>query len=303
LLVDRTHRTWAVATALLTALAVGTYLVCYRRTPGGLTGGDLVGLFYGIVAAALMVFAGALSLVRRVPRWTWVGARQGWLRGHIWLGLLAGPVALCHSGGRLGGPLELALMVVLGLTLLSGVAGLLLQQFLPRLLTLRVPHEAPYEQVPYLCARLRQEGDDLLALVGADQSLPEGARKVLGDFYRDTVRPFLAASYDRASPLAGALAAQLVFAELQRRPELAGASSAAFVKSEGKWAVPKPGPADGAEGMGPLGWLQAYCDERRGYAEQERLHLWLHGWLLVHVPLSVALLVLGIAHVVSALYY
>jgi len=37
--------------------------------------------------------------------------------------------------------------------------------------------------------------------------------------------------------------------------------------------------------------------------EQERIHRWLHIWLLLHIPLSVALLVLGVLHIVTALYY
>jgi len=36
--------------------------------------------------------------------------------------------------------------------------------------------------------------------------------------------------------------------------------------------------------------------ERRDLAVQRRLHLWLHGWLMVHVPLTAALLVLLAAH-------
>jgi hypothetical protein len=49
--------------------------------------------------------------------------------------------------------------------------------------------------------------------------------------------------------------------------------------------------------------MRSLCDERRLLARQEQLHGWLHGWLLVHIPLSVALLVLTVAHVVMALYY
>jgi len=191
-------------------------------------------------------------------------------------------------------------MIVVGLTLVSGVAGLLLQQFLPRLITLRVPHEAPSEQIPYLCARLRQEGDDLLEQVRDDNRLDENARLTLSKFYHDTVRPFLAATFDRASPLARALPAELLFADLLRRPDLAGASAALFLKSpQGDW---KPGAPHEEAALSPVAWLRAYCDERRGYAEQERLHLWLQGWLLLHVPLSLLLLVLGVVHVISALY-
>jgi len=34
---------------------------------------------------------------------------------------------------------------------------------------------------------------------------------------------------------------------------------------------------------------------------QERLHQWLHGWLLLHVPVSLALILLGAVHAVMAL--
>ena len=44
---------------------------------------------------------------------------------------------------------------------------------------------------------------------------------------------------------------------------------------------------------------------RRGshVLEQERIHFWLHAWLLLHVPLTIALLVLGVLHVATALYF
>jgi len=34
-----------------------------------------------------------------------------------------------------------------------------------------------------------------------------------------------------------------------------------------------------------------------------RLHRWLHGWLLLHIPLSLALILLGAVHAVMALRY
>jgi hypothetical protein len=37
--------------------------------------------------------------------------------------------------------------------------------------------------------------------------------------------------------------------------------------------------------------------------EQRRLHRLLHGWLLIHIPASYALLLLGVAHAVVALTY
>ena len=52
-----------------------------------------------------------------------------------------------------------------------------------------------------------------------------------------------------------------------------------------------------------VGELEATCDERRQLRDQKRLHHWLHGWLLLHIPLSLALLLLGTAHAVIALRY
>jgi hypothetical protein len=49
--------------------------------------------------------------------------------------------------------------------------------------------------------------------------------------------------------------------------------------------------------------LQSICDEARQLQKQQRLHHWLHLWLLVHIPISLALIVLGAVHAVMALKY
>ena len=278
MLIDSTHKTWFWTTLGLAAVAVGLYVWLDHRTPGGLTGGSLVGLWYGLVGAGLMAFAGALSLLRRVPSWWWIGSRQAWLRGHIWLGLLSGVLIGCHSHGRFGGPLEQILMAVVILTLVTGVAGLLLQNFLPRLLAARFPDEAPYEQIPRLCDVLRQKADRLVEAAKADARIDEGGKADLATFYRERVRPFLAPAYDRSSPLARPLQAEAAFDRVRLVPGMAA------LKAQ-------------------LDELESLCGERRQLGEQERIHRWLHAWLLAHVPLSLALLVLGLAHAVMSLYY
>lgn len=49
--------------------------------------------------------------------------------------------------------------------------------------------------------------------------------------------------------------------------------------------------------------LEDICEEARQLSRQERIHRWLHGWLLVHIPLSLALILLGAVHAVMALRY
>jgi hypothetical protein len=49
--------------------------------------------------------------------------------------------------------------------------------------------------------------------------------------------------------------------------------------------------------------LEEICEERRQLAVQVRLHHWLHGWLLVHLPAAAALVALTAVHAITALYY
>ena len=49
--------------------------------------------------------------------------------------------------------------------------------------------------------------------------------------------------------------------------------------------------------------LESICEEKRELDQQTRYHRILHGWLLVHIPLSYALLLLGVIHAVIALRY
>jgi hypothetical protein len=49
--------------------------------------------------------------------------------------------------------------------------------------------------------------------------------------------------------------------------------------------------------------LDELCERRRQLNVQKSLHFWLHNWLWLHLPLSVALLVLLAAHIFFALRF
>jgi hypothetical protein len=283
------HKYWILFSGAAAALAVGSWCWLKQRTPEGLTGGSIPGLWYALLGSLLLIFAGLLSAVRKFPRWR-LPSRKWWLKGHIWLGLLSGVLILCHSSFRFGGPLEQVLCAVFGLTLATGILGLVLQQFLPHQLATRVPSEAPYEQIPHICEVMRRRADALVqkvALPAGEASPGAGTmhvsrslnttRQVL-EFFERQVRPFLGERYDRSSPLAHPLKAGATFAKLA---ELSGAGDLGDLVEQ----------------------LRVLCEERRLLAEQQRLHHWLHGWLAVHIPLSVVLLFLVVAHAVVALWY
>jgi len=289
---------------VLGAVATAFYVPYARQAPQGPRGSTGVGLGFGIAAAALMAFEWLLNARKRVPTWN-VGKAETWLKGHIWLGLLAVPLALFHSGFHLGGSLAAALMIVFVVVTLSGVFGLVLQQFLPRLMSVAAPGETIYEQIPHVIETLRLDAYETVAAVcgpiaeaeaergqsEAIQSDPRRARQVLGRqpaaapaegsaplrrFYLETVRPFLMGDGRHGSLADARQAERLVQGLLRLLP---------------------PVLHDAA------GDLVAIAAERRDYAVQARLHRWLHGWLLLHVPLAAALLVLLVAHAVLALRY
>jgi hypothetical protein len=108
-------------------------------------------------------------------------------------------------------------------------------------------------------------------LLAAEESAP------VKRFYLQELRPYLDEPRKRGQRLGDAERAKLAFAGL-------------------KTLLPQAGhPA--------LQDLEDICDEARQLTRQERLHRWLHAWLLVHIPISLALMVLGAVHAVVALKY
>ena len=296
--IDQSQTPWLVATCAAAVVAIVGYAVAAAGRPDWPDGGSTVGLWYGLAGAALMGAAGLLVVVRRLPL-TWrVGSRPSWLRAHVWLGSLSAVVLLCHTGFRWGGPLERLLWLTAGGVLVTGVAGLVVQHLLPRVLAARVPREAPPGYHDQACRALLRRGDAVMdetcgAFDPRDPADPgrrsgEDARRQVRAFYEAEVRPFLAvragvSGYVKtllpdSAPLADALRAEGLFARLH-----------------GVSALSKFRPL--------LGQLASLCDERRLLAEQQRLSFWMHSWLLIHVPLSAGLLVLSAAHVIASLYY
>jgi hypothetical protein len=225
------------------------------------------------------VFAWLLSALRFVPSWWFIGSRAFWLKGHIWLGLLSFILILCHSGFRFGGFFERLLYLIFFLVVVTGIAGVVLQQFLPRWLTIEVPCEVPYEQIPWVCAALRDKAD-LEMDSKCVAAVPATCERVK-NWYADLVRPYLA--WPSASHLLDdASKTTQVFAQMRALPGVDPAVS----------KMPEL-----------LTRLEEYCNERRRLGRQESLQRLLHGWLYLHVPLSAALMVMMLTHALMALYY
>ena len=295
MILDSSHKPWIIATGSLAVLATLGYVFYATQEPGGPTGGSLPGMLFGIAGTVLMLFAGLLSGRKQVPTWR-LGRAQTWLRGHIWLGLLSFPLMLFHSGFHWGGLLEQVLWIVFALIIASGVFGLALQQFVPRFMAKLVPMETIYEQIPHVCSVIQTNADEMITAVcgplGIEPPQEAGEEKAkkkakaieplegsgpLKEFYLREVRPFFDGRFDQRTALASPTRSAGVFEQMR---------------------IMLPPPLHET-----LDQLAAFCEERRQLAVQMRLHHWLHGWLFVHIPLSMALLVLVVAHVFMALWY
>ena len=306
MLLDPSHRRWIVAFVVIVAVATLAYVPYARTSLHGPRGGSWPGLAYGVAGLGLMIYAGALGVRRRVPTWR-VGRATTWMKGHIWLGLTAYPLIFFHSGFQLGGTLTLVLLVLLTIVVVSGVYGVILQQFLPSEMLARIPLETVYEQIDSVVAQLRAEADALVAAAAGTPVQAEPRARARGSGRRAN-EAFVLPSPRPRSALVTAVPEGAAVQEIYRveirpylaptrpDPRLATPAVAAALFRHLRTAMP-PALHDTVQE------LEAICDERRQLAHQKRLHHWLHGWLLVHVPLSLTLLLLSLAHAVISLRY
>ena len=162
MLIDRSHKPWIFGSALAVAVAASAYWTVAKHSVHGPTGGNVLGLIFGIVGSLLMIFAALLAVRKRLPTWR-VGSAQFWMRGHLWLGTLGFVLILFHAGFKWGGLLENLLWISFVLVVVTGFAGVALQQVIPRLLTTRVPLETMVAQIPFLSKTMLFRADQLIA--------------------------------------------------------------------------------------------------------------------------------------------
>jgi hypothetical protein len=295
--IDRTHRPWAVATVALAIISTAVYILYAVETPGGPRGGSALGLTFGIVGYGMMLYAGLLGARKRVPTWR-LGRGQTWMRGHLWLGLLSLLLILYHAGFAFRGPLTLVMMILFFIVIGSGLLGAAVQHYIPTYMTSRVPLETIYEEIPHVRAQLREEADQLaVAICGPLDQAPQpetaeepeaAAQTTLVEIEHDDRLQFREVYLRKVRPYL-------------EDPETAGAELADPARSTETFVALRRLLAPPVHGV--LDDLENICVEEQQLSRQIRIYRWLHGWLLVHVPLSIALLVLGAVHAVMALRY
>jgi hypothetical protein len=307
------HRHWCLFVVAATAAAFLWAAAVMRQTSTWPGGSSIAGFTFGLIGGGIIVFEVLLWFRKQVRAWR-IGRAQAWLRAHIWLGLLSLPLLVLHSGFHLGGSLSTVLMVLLVIVVLSGIWGLAMQQWLPKYMLDQVSAETIYSQIDQLSMQLLHEARRLVDVVcgtmdvagieGAGEEAGEhlvvGAVRTAGRVRGKVLETRTAPeAISGCEPLRGFFATQVApFLEHGNKSRsilrLPGRASLAFQDLAGH--LPKPAHET-------LATLEDFCNQKRQWEQQRRLHFWLHNWLWLHFSLSLALVVLMFVHAWAAVKF
>jgi hypothetical protein len=258
-------RTWTSLAALV-LFSVATIVVYRTYAP------SVFRLSYisGWVLFGLMLFLAAYNGRKRLP-FLPLSTSERWLQGHVYLGYLAIVVFGAHIHLRIPtGWFESSLAwLYVGVTV-SGAVGLIFSRVLPKRLT-TFGGEVVLERVPVLRRKLRERAEAL-----ALGSTAEGKAPIVLEFYRRKLSFFFE----------GPRNFWFHVAEVRRPLE-----TLLREIDEGKRYLDKK---DGEimDSMGALVRKKDALDYHRA------LQILLKTWLFVHVPLTYALLLFSMLHVV-----
>ncbi len=246
-----------------------------------------------MVAAGLVVGLPTLALTVEVTGWTLLGSMliltlynarkkvpflpllrsSTWLQFHVYLGLLTIPLFALHAGMSWpDGVFESLLFSLYCLVSGTGVLGLLLSRLAPRRLANR-GEEVLYERIPAMRHRLREQAEQVL--VETAEARPSQA---VADFYEKHLAVDMKS---RPGPLA-------LFQKQRARQNRAFETETRVMNDADKDAVVH---------LRELAEMKDNLDYHR--AVQGALKY----WLFVHIPLTYALLICSLYHIVLVLNF
>ncbi len=206
-------------------------------------------------------------------------------------------------------------MWLLIVTVVSGVFGAVVHHYVPQAMTTDVKLETIYDEIANVRKLLREEADRGVEAICGPLGLGNKANVEIqraGGF--SAARAMLTAS---GGPAVTAAAETLLLTEedcaplrkfylremrpfleqpKHNRGRLGDADKAHSAFSGLRTLMPQSAQSN-------LQDLEDICDEARQLVRQEQLHHLLHGWLLLHIPFSLALILLAAVHAVMALRY
>ena len=247
------------------------------------------------------------------------------MKAHIWLGLATIPIVFFHCGFYFGGPLTIVLMSLYGIVMVSGIVGLILQNYLPTKMVQSVEFETIYSQIDRIVCHIREDAEhimkqfdrtfkfppmdskyDLLAQAFEEEKqnrevfAVEGAKRAAGHVHGRVVKLQRGTAKTIRSEQLNDFVMEFVEPYLQ--PDISKREPLSDAKRSSVMFDNLRSNCDTALGE-TIDTLQTLCEQRRQLSRQARLHGWLHGWLFLHLPLSVSLMLFLFVHIWLAILY
>lgn len=156
---------WLLVFLVAAALALASYGV--NAALSQVSPASVWGLTYGALAAVVLLATSLYGLRRRAMRLVsrlGLGRARSWLYFHVYGGALFLLLVLLHSGFRLPNGVVTWWLWALSLwTVASGLVGLALQQWIPKVLGSGLAIEVLYERIPELVEEIRRKAETLAA--------------------------------------------------------------------------------------------------------------------------------------------
>ena len=272
----RRHRYLKIAGTLSLA-AVVAYLIAHPGTEAhapAAFGSSVTGYGLGIVSAALVLWLSWYGIrKRRYGRGS--GTVKGWLSAHVYLGASLIVLATLHTGFEFGRNVHTLAYVLMLCVVFSGFYGIVVYQVMPTAITRNLGDDTLESLLTQIAEQDREAGR--LA-----KQLPEAINGAVLEAARGTV-------------VGGGVLTQLS----GRQRHCPTAAAVALLERGGRETIGDQSRLDHQLYTVLLRKASLLARARQDIRIKALLDL----WLVVHVPLSIALLVVLTAHVVSVLFY
>ncbi len=265
----------AAARLFIAAVIVCSAAFLLNAVVADLRPSNIWGLTYGTFAAILLAGMALLSARRRTTKFALkagLGNAQSWLQFHLYGGALCLLLTLMHTGFRQPhGVLTWWLWFLSIWVTVSGLFGVILQKWIPRLLTSGLAIEVVYERIPELINEISEKVNTLI----------ETCTEPVKDFYQKKLVMALATPRPRliyCIDITGGIQSRLKQFDYLR----------GFLPSEEKEKLSR---------------LEAFYKTKLELDAHYTLQRIMRLWLYTHVPASLVLLILLGIHLFAVLYY
>lgn len=272
----------------LMASAIVLYWLHDPQEPAN--GGTAFGYGMGTVGALMIAWLAYFGVRKRRYASTF-GSVRGWLSAHVYLGVAVLLIALLHSGFQFGFNVHTLALVLLALVVFSGIYGVII-----------------YMQYPTRLSENRG-GANRAELVAQLDDIDNRCRRVattLGDEYVELISSGISRT-QLGSTMSGRLRGLDESQVLVREEGQVRVLSNAGQETVLDWLADRQSRCAEPEEAGRIGELSALLRNKRKLVlrlkDDARMQALIEIWLYVHVPLTAALLVALVVHVLTVFLY